>query len=148
MHLINALNNISKNLHCKHILVFKTAVLLVVKSNVTGWKLNASAAAGMNSPLSASLPHSAQIQSHRQKQLTDWLGCQRKWGKMQVFGLFLAFGEKEIVAPSNTQFMESISSEEEGLEDSQNQQSLALLLFLLISNNINNNKILIIVEYY
>lgn len=67
---------------------------------------------------------------------------------MQVFGLFLAFGEKEIVAPSNTQFMESISTEEEGLEDSQNQQSLALLLFLLISYNINNNKILIIVEYY
>lgn len=55
----------SKNLHCKHILVFTTAVLLVVKSNITSWKLNASVAADMNSLLPASLPQSAQIQSHR-----------------------------------------------------------------------------------
>ena len=47
MHLINALNDTSKNLHCKHISVFKTAVLLVVKSNITSGELNASVAAAI-----------------------------------------------------------------------------------------------------
>ena len=65
MRLINALNDTSKNLHCKHISVFKTAVLLVVKSNITSGELNASVAADMNYLLPASLPQSAQIQSHR-----------------------------------------------------------------------------------